>query len=228
MALLQGGDTFEAYARFAPDPHCTYDIHTSADEQIAPTMVEAKQARARNGAPLDIVYLGRATAMKGPFDWIETLQRLHQDGVPFRATWIGDGPDLPAIRERVAALGLGASVELPGFEDRRELLLARLKQSDLLLFCHKTPESARCLIEALVCGCPIVGYDSAYPRDLVARQGGGVFAPQNDVAALAAQVVRLHRDRATLAELIGQAAASGTLYNEDTVYAHRAELMKRA
>jgi hypothetical protein len=36
VALLQGGDTFDYYARSAPDPHCTYDIHTHADEQITP------------------------------------------------------------------------------------------------------------------------------------------------------------------------------------------------
>ncbi|MBB4858062.1 glycosyltransferase involved in cell wall biosynthesis [Novosphingobium chloroacetimidivorans] len=228
VALLQGGDTFAAYARFAPEPHCTYDIHTQAHEQIAPAKVEAKQARARSGAPLEIVYLGRAAAMKGPFDWVDTLARLHGQGVPFRATWIGDGPDLPAIRQRVDALGLGALIDLPGFENRRDVLLGRLRDADLLLFCHKTPESARCLIEALVCGCPIVGYDSAYPRDLIARQGGGLFAAQNDVSALSGLVARLHHDRAALAELIGQAAASGTLYNEDIVYAHRAQLMKRA
>lgn len=228
VALLQGGDTYDTYSRFAPEPHCTYDIHTRPEEQIAPALVEAKQARVRTGAPLNIVYVGRAAAMKGPSDWIETLQRLHRERVPFRATWIGDGPDLPAIRQRVAEAGLAGLIDLPGFENRREVLLSRLKDSDLLLFCHKTPESARCLIEALVCGCPIVGYDTAYPRDLVAKRGGGVFAPQNDVAALAERVVRLHQDREAFAALIAAAAQSGQLYNEDAVYAHRAELMKRA
>jgi glycosyltransferase involved in cell wall biosynthesis len=228
VALLQGGDTFDHYARSAPDPHCTYDIHTHADEQITPQALAQKQARIRSGASLEIVYLGRAVAMKGPFDWLDTLQRLHAAHVPFRATWIGDGPDLPAIRQRVGELGLAGAVALPGFENRRDVLLARLKASDLLLFCHKTPESARCLIEALVCGCPIVGYGTAYPRGLVAHEGGGLFAPQNDTAGLAEQLAGLHADRASLAELVGKAAASGRLYNEDAVYAHRAELMKRA
>lgn len=228
VALLQGGDTFEYYARSAPDPHCTYDIHTHGDERITSEALTGKQARIRSGAPLEIVYVGRAAAMKGPFDWLDTLQRLHAAHVPFRATWVGDGPDLPAIRHRTDELGLTGVVALPGFEDRRAVLLARLKASDLLLFCHKTPESARCLIEALVCGCPIVGYGTAYPRGLVAREGGGLFAPQNDAAGLAEHLTRLHADRASLADLVGQAAASGRLYNEDAVYAHRAELMKRA
>jgi glycosyltransferase involved in cell wall biosynthesis len=227
VALLQGGDTYDYYHRSAPDPHCTWDTHTHAHERIGPEAIARKQARISSGAPLKVVYIGRAVAMKGPCDWLATLELLGRRGIPFQATWIGDGPDLPAIRQRVADLGLAGAIDLPGFEDRREILLGKLADSDLLLFCHKTPESARCLIEALVCGCPIVGYDTAYPRGLVAAHGGGVFTPQDDVTALAEQVAGLHGDRARLSHLIADAAASGELYDEDTVYAHRAELMRR-
>ena len=228
VALLQGGDTYAYYAASAPDPHCTYDIHTHATDEIAAAALVAKQTRVRSGAPLEIAYLGRAVAMKGPFDWLDTLQQLHRARVPFRATWIGDGPDLPAMQRRVDELGLTGLVDLPGFEDRRDVLLQRLRDSDVLLFCHKTPESARCLVESLVCGCAIVGYDSAYARGLVAQDGGGCFTAQDNTTALASSITQLHRDRDHLAQLIGDAAASGRLYNEDAVYAHRAALMKRA
>ena len=50
--------------------------------------------------------------------------------------------------------------------------------------------------------------------------------PQDDVAALAEQLVKLHKDRAALSQLLANAAESGKLYNEDAVYAHRAELMR--
>lgn len=227
VALLQGRDTFDHYARHASDPHCTYDTHTHASDQIDAAALAAKQARIASGAPLRIVYVGRAAAMKGPTDWIDVLERLDAVGVPFTARWIGDGPDLPAMRARVAASNLGDKVELPGFEGRRDVLLAALRDSDLLLFCHKTAESARCLIEALVSGCPIVGYDGGYPRGLVERHGGGLFVPSGDSAALAGRIAGLDADRAAMAAMLGEAAASGTLYTEDALYAHRAELMRR-
>lgn len=227
VALLQGGDTFEYYARSANDPHCTYDTHTSSAEQIARDALIAKQQRIVSGAPLRIVYLGRAAAMKGTADWIDVLEQLHRADVPFHATWIGDGPDLTAMRARIADAGMTGQVALPGFENRRDVLLAALRDNDLLLFCHKTPESARALIEALVCGCPIVGYGSSYSRDLVAERGGGAFAALHDVGGLAEQVIALHRDRALLADMVARAADSGTSYDEDTVYADRAALMKR-
>lgn len=228
VALLQGGDTYAYYARSAPAPHCTYDTHTSIDEQISPQAIKMKLDHVLSGAPLRIIYIGRAAAMKGPFDWLDTLARLRAMNVAFKARWIGDGPDIDAFRQRAAALGLRDHVHIPGFESRRAVLLDAMRQSDLMLFCHKTPESARCLVEALVCGCPIVGYGTDYPRDLVATRGGGLFAPQDDSNSLALRLKRLDGDRRELAALIEAAACSGSLYNEDAVYAHRANLMRLA
>ena len=105
--------------------------------------------------------------MKGPGDWLSVLEALDLQSIPFRATWIGDGPDLARMQERVARSGLTDQVVLHGFEGNRAVLLRAMRESDLLLFCHKTPESPRCLIEALVSGCPLVGYETAYPKGLV-------------------------------------------------------------
>lgn len=228
VALLQGRDTFDYYAPFAANPHCTYDTHTSTADQIGAEELAAKEARILSAGPLSILYVGRAAAMKGPSDWLDVLETLRRASVPFRATWIGDGPELGGMKARIAAAGLAHQVTLHGFESDRTVLLRAMRESDVLLFCHKTPESPRCLIEALVSGCPLVGYETAYPKGLVEERGGGLFAPQDDVAALSGRLVALHRDRPLLARLVRAAAASGQLYNEDAVYAHRAALMKRA
>jgi colanic acid/amylovoran biosynthesis glycosyltransferase len=227
VALLQGRDTFDFYSGVARDANCTYDTHTHPSDQIDAAQLAAKRQRIIGGAPLRILYVGRAAAMKGPVDWLETLARLRQQGTPYKARWIGDGPLLKEMKARVAALGLEGQVHLLGFEDNRDVLLAAMRDSDLLMFCHKTLESPRCLIEALVSGCPLVGYDTAYPRGLVEARGGAALSARDDVDALAATVDGLHRDRRALAALVTAAAASGELYNEDAVYAHRANLMKR-
>nr|WP_314262470.1 glycosyltransferase [uncultured Devosia sp.] len=224
-ALLQGMDTFNYFRASAPDPHCIYDTHTTATDQIGAAQLQGKLARIRSGAPLEIVYTGRAATMKGTGDWLGVLEILNGRGVPFRARWIGDGPDIDKMRQRVEAASLGDKIMLPGFETDREKLLAALRDSDMLLFCHKTMESARCLIETLVSGCPMVGYDSAYAKGLAEEHGGALLTPRDDVEALAGAVVALHFDRARLARLVEQAAQSGEHYDEDAVYAHRARLM---
>lgn len=228
IALLQGRDTFNHYFRASSDPHCTYDTHTTSADEILPEALKEKTASVLSGAPLKILYVGRADAMKGPMDWIDVLSALHLMNVPFYATWIGDGPALETMRSRIRRSTFAEQVCFPGFEGDRQVLLDAMKQSDVFLYCHKTSESPRSLIEALVCGCPIIGYETAYPRGLVDERGGGLFSPQHDVRKLAERIACLNADRSALCALIEAAAASGKLYNEDAVYAHRARLMGSA
>ena len=123
--------------------------------------------------------------MKGPIDWLNTIDELLKCNINVEATWIGDGTLLPFMRETVSERKIGDRVRLPGFASQRSQLLTVLKDSDIFLFCHKTRESARCLGEALACGCALVGYAGAYQVDLVAIEGGGMFAGQDDWAGLA-------------------------------------------
>ncbi len=228
MALLQGGDTFEHYKPWNANSQCIYDTHTTADDQISPTQLEQKRQSIRSGQPLEIIYVGRAAEMKGPDDWLDVLEGLVREQVPFKARWIGDGPSLAGMRQRVDNGPLRDCVQLPGFEGDRNAIFAALRNSDIVLYCHKTPESPRSLIEALVAGCPIIGYETAYPRQLTRMSGGGAFAPQDDVVGLVALIAKLHRDRPELERLVTAAAATGSTYDENTVYADRANLMKQA
>lgn len=227
-ALLQGMDTFDYFSTSAPNPHCIYDTHTTPADRIDAGALAHKQQRISAGSPLEILYVGRAASMKGTVDWLDTLGVLEQRGVPFRARWIGDGPDLSAMQDRIENSSLKDKVIMSGFEADRQVLLDAMRDSDMLLFCHKTPESPRCLIEALVCGCPLIGYRSSYVSGLVDPAGGSALAPPDDVPALAEIVESLHQDRSRLARLVGEAAASGMQYDEDGVYEHRAKLMMGA
>ena len=225
LGLFQGRDCYDHYSRFTDSGHCVYDTHTKKSDFIDSATLEAKKANVLAGQPLRIIYAGRAADMKGPFDWIEALSRLRDAGVAFTARWLGDGPLLKEMRAMVASKNLVGRVELPGFVSSREEILSEMKRSDIFFFCHKTPESPRCLIESLVCGCPIFGYGSAYARDLVA-DGGGEFVKVGDVQALTDLLLMLDRDRLMLAGFISASAKSGLRFDEEKVYRHRAGLIK--
>ena len=81
--------------------------------------------------------------MKGPIDWLNTIDELLKCNINVEATWIGDGTLLPFMRETVSERKIGDRVRLPGFASQRSQLLTVLKDSDIFLFCHKTRESAR-------------------------------------------------------------------------------------
>ncbi len=225
VGLFHGAETYAAYARYAKAAEIMHDINLSEQDRIPPAVLAAKMGAADQG-PLRICYVGRADAMKGPHDWIQVMVELHRRKVDFQATWLGDGEALSAMRAEVARHGLGDRVHLPGFMRDRSLLLEALRTSQVLVFCHKTPESPRNLIESLVSGTPIIGYDSEFPRDLISAHGGGVLTPRNDVQALAAALETLSNDRPRLATLMKNAALDGAPFNDVAVYKHRGEVIR--
>ncbi|MBE9010481.1 glycosyltransferase, partial [Pseudanabaenaceae cyanobacterium LEGE 13415] len=227
LGLFQGQDCYNAYAPSSRNPRLIYYVHSQKSDQISAERLAMKLDRIERGEPLRLCYTGRATEMKGAIDWIEVVDQLHQRGVNFTATWIGDGNLLNDMKQLAEKLGVADRITFTGFVSDHVSTLDTMQQQDVFMFCHKTPESARCLIESLVCGLPLVGYESLYPRRLVAEQGGGVFVPLDDQQALADQIVALDRDRTKLAELVRQAAASGRGFDEETVFERLSSLIKQ-
>lgn len=225
LGLFHGRETYEAYAPFSRDPQLVHDIHIRKEDRIGPAALAAKVAAAGAG-PLRIAYVGRADAMKGPMDWVAVLERLAAKGVDFQAEWLGNGDEVPAMATRIAAAGLGDRVALRGFVADRAAVLEAYRGAQVFLFCHRTPESPRNLIEALVSGTVLVGHDGAFARDLIHVHGGGVLRPMGDVEGLAAVLADLAGDRARLAGLIERAAADGAPFNDEDVFRHRSELIR--
>ncbi|MDX5350278.1 MAG: glycosyltransferase [Paracoccaceae bacterium] len=225
LGLFHGKETFDAFAPYCRNPQVVHDIHIRKEDHIPSAMLREKVEHAGEG-PLRICYLGRADPMKGPQDWLDVLEAVAKADIPFEAVWLGEGSELSAMRSRVASGPLADRVRLPGFQRDRAAIIAVLRNAHLMLFCHKTPESPRCLIEALVSGTPIVGYESAFPRDLIEANGGGHLSPRDDVLALAKGVIDLATDRAGLADLVARAARDGAQFDDETVFRHRSELIR--
>ena len=226
LALLHGRDAFEVFHRLPGHAENIHDIHLTKADHIAPDALAAKIAAAATG-PLRIVYAGRIDPMKGWRDWLDVLARLAAAGVDVTADWLGSGPEEAAMRAEVAARGLTARVTLHGHIDDRARVRAALMEGHVLMFCHKTPESPRILIEALTAGTPIVGYRGACAAELVEHHAGGTLVPKDDIGALADAIAHLAEDRPRLADLMARAARDGEPFDDETVFAHRAGLLRR-
>lgn len=225
LGLFHGRTVYDAYAPISLNPHVVHNIHLKRDDVIPRAELSARFARAAE--PLRIGYVGRVHNMKGPLQWLDAMQVLSQQHPgEFRATWIGDGPLLEECRRQVAQRGLEQVISFPGAEPNRVKVLAFLRSLDIFAFCHLTQESPRCLIEALMSGVPLVGYDSAYARDLVASSGGGTFVPIADVRGLAERLATLLSNVEERRSLSVAALASGEHFSDDVVFAHRSELIK--
>jgi glycosyltransferase involved in cell wall biosynthesis len=167
--------------------------------------------------------------MKGPWSWLDVMQEVIQrtsGSVEVLAEWIGDGPLLDELRAAVQSRGLAASVSFSGPETDRRRLLERFRDADLFVFCHLTPESPRCLIEALMSGTPIIGFDSAYAADLLNGRGGGMLVPLNDKAALSSAIVDCAGHPAKVARMAASALSAGREFSDVAVFRHRSDLIK--
>lgn len=227
VGLFHGRACFDAYAPMCRSPHLVHNIHLKPADRIGADALEEKRKRALFGERLKIVYAGRAAAMKGPADWLAALVALAHRGIDFEACWLGDGPLLAQMAEEVRQSGLEGRVRLAGFVSDRSMVLDALRSADLFMFCHKTPESPRCLIEALMSGTPIVGYQSAYPEDLLGGLAGTLLTRADDPLALAARVAELEASRVRRSELVVDCARLGEAFSDEATFRHRASLIRR-
>jgi len=229
LGLFHGQTVYEAYAPLCRQPELVHDVHVHPEDAISDDDLAAKTAAQLARTTLKIGYVGRVHPMKAPLQWIDAVGQAVQALGPDRvsATWLGDGPLLETARERVRERGLEQSIHFAGFVSDRAELLTFLREQDLLLFCHVTPESPRCLLESLISGTPLVGYESAYARELVGQRGGALLSALGEPGALAANLIRLADDRQQLRALTLAAATGRALYNDEAVFAHRSELIKR-
>jgi glycosyltransferase involved in cell wall biosynthesis len=229
LGLFHGQTVYDAYARLCRQPALVHDVHISPDDAISTSDLNSKMAELGTRSSLRIGYVGRAHPMKAPLDWIDAVAKAAQalGTERIEAVWLGDGPLLEDARAKVRALGLQACIRFEGFVADRSKVLSFMRRQDVLLFCHVTPESPRCLIEALISGLPIVGYESSYARELIGTRGGAILTPLGDPRVLAESLIRLANDREALRRLTAAAASSREIYNDQSVFAHRSELIKK-
>ena len=227
LSLSHGNDCFEAYRSLSPASYLVHDIHIEVDAAEVDRMRARKLDEILSGQPLTLCYTGRMVEDKAPRDWIRAVAGAYKRGARIKAVWLGEGPLLDEIQALIAELGMSEVISLPGFESDRQRVMNLIGSSHLMPFTHITPESPRCLLEALMHSTPMVGYETAFSKDLVARNGGGIHVESGNFEALAETLVKLDRDRESLAQLVRNAGLDGKQFSSKAVFRHRSELIKQ-
>lgn len=230
VSLCHGADCLAAYRHLNVHSHLVHNIHLEAGDVASHDDTCAKASRIADQRPdevLSLIYSGRVVADKAPLEWLQALALLKASGTKFRATWLGEGDLRTHAIEQCRDLGLADCVTFTGFESDRTKVLAAIQQAHMFVFTHITPESPRCLVEALLMGTPIVGYESAYAHDLIREHGGGQLVPRHDVRSLAMAVATLGASRSQLADLTRRARRDVGQLDANSVFAHRSRLIKQ-
>ncbi len=229
VGLWHGQECFAAYSKWCQNNHLIHDVHTKKSDAISSSELEKKvQDLSDPSSPLKIAYAGRLSAMKAPLEWVRAIKRAHDLGIELQATWYGDGELRSDVERLIEELDLHGVIDLRGFVSDREQLLNGVREAHLVMFTHITPESPRCLLEALICGSPIVGYKNPFAEDLTHEFGGGSFVSIHDWQRLGELLVNLYKNRDELGQLVRKAAENGRRFNDDEVFRERSQFIKSA
>lgn len=129
-----------------------------------------------------IVGAGRLQRQKDFPTLIQAFAQLRRER-PCRLLLLGDGRERLTLEALIAHLGIGADVDLPGFQTNLYAFLAR---ADLFVLSSAWEGSPNVLTEALALGTPVVATDCpSGPREILADGRFGPLVPVGDVSALA-------------------------------------------
>src|SRR5262245_2497993 len=174
-----------------------YGVHR--DVGLIPLGIErppphATASRATFGLPHDafvMVTIGRLVARKATTQLVDVLAA---SAIPnAHLLIIGDGPDVGAIRQRAADLGVAERVHLPGQVTEADKYAA-LGIADAFVSTSQHEGFGLVFLEAMACGLPVICYDRGGQTDFLASGETGFVVRLNDTLAFGHAVRAIHAD----------------------------------
>jgi glycosyltransferase involved in cell wall biosynthesis len=169
--------------------------------------IDRAQARSRFNVPPDakvVLFLARFVDSKRPLDAIAAFARVARNDSKAHLLIAGDGP-LRGVCER-SVKDAGLSAGFPGIvphDDIPTLMAA----CDVFVSTSTLTNSALPTCEAMLCGVPVVVYDTGNTAKIVKDKESGLLVRDGDVEALAKSLEHLLADSEQRARLAGKALA---------------------
>lgn len=193
--------------------------------------VDRIRAEAASAAPgpftqRPFLYVGRFVAKKNLLTLVDGYARYVTQAGPGARTLVlaGSGELEPALRARVAELGLGDRVSFPGFL-RAEEVSRKLAEAVALLLVSSEEQWGLVVNEALAAGIPVIVSDQVGSRDALVRNlVNGFTVPPHSVEAIAAAMLAMTRDEAQW-QAMAQASRDKAWLGDAERFADAVELM---
>lgn len=190
----RGGDILRS--RGIPDERIHF-LPNGLDVEWADVTIDRAEARASLGLPSDkkvVLFLARLVASKRPMDFLRAAVSVLDNGqsdVVF--VIVGDGDQRVSCELFVHHTNLGNHIKFLGtvaHDDIPRVMAA----SDLFVSTSTLTNRALPTCEAMLCGVPVVVYNTGDTTTVVRNSETGVVVGDGDVNALAGAIVRLLDD----------------------------------
>jgi glycosyltransferase involved in cell wall biosynthesis len=177
------------------------------------------------GAPVEILYSGRLASLKGVDVLLRAVRLLADEGVAFRLTIIGDGPEANRLMNLVTELRLVEAVVFTGALPFHEVMQWYEKGQILVLPSRHSEGWPKVLAEAMCHGLVCISTDHGLIPWLL-RDRGYVF-PVDDVAALATCLMNVTRQPDEYRRISEAAASWAQNYSLEGLRDSLRELLSR-
>jgi glycosyltransferase involved in cell wall biosynthesis len=142
-----------------------------------------------------VLFAGRLVPEKGPDVAVQAFAQVARELPEALLVLAGDGPAAPGLRALIAELGLEDRVLMPGWLPHAELE-RRFGDAWVQAVPSRWQEPFGAVAaEAMMRGTAVVASASGGLPEIVQHEQSGLLVPTGDVAALAAALTRLLRDR---------------------------------
>ena len=158
------------------------------------------------GDPPTLLYHGRVDLRKGVVELLDALAALVGGGRDLRLVLSGIGPDLPAVADRVGALGLASRVELAGYAPY-EAAPGVYRRGDIFVSPTYGEGFSNTILEAMASGLPIVSTRAVGVVDCLGDGRDALLVEPRDADGLASAIARLLDDPTLRRTLAGRALA---------------------
>ncbi|MDJ0915601.1 MAG: glycosyltransferase family 4 protein [Desulfobacterales bacterium] len=161
--------------------------------------------------PFQLLTVARLIPKKGLPTVYRALRRLHDQGLPFKHTLIGDGDDRRRILALVKELKLEPVTQWLGTQPH-EVVRQHYQRADLfMLGCEIAPDGDRdgipnVILESMAMGVPVVATRVSAIPEIIEDGQTGVLVSPGDPEALAAAVKKMLSDAALRRRIIKKAA----------------------
>jgi glycosyltransferase involved in cell wall biosynthesis len=184
-------------------------IYSAVDPQQLSPVSDSRRAELREmlGVRADCFAIGLVAAFeprKAQLDFIKRAVPRLKNLVPrMKVYFVGDFT--PALNvyarrclEAAQAAGLEESVSFVGYTPE---VADWYRALDVCVVASRNEGLARCMIESLACGTPVVSFDVCSAREILAERGCGIVVAAGDYETLATQVASLAADNDARARL---------------------------
>jgi glycosyltransferase involved in cell wall biosynthesis len=167
---------------FIPNP-----IDFTAIETLSKKPVPAPLARLMDGHKL-ILAVGRLEKVKNFSMLLHAFACMPIQGHDARLVILGDGPEQNSLNRLAKRLGISSRLSMPGKVDNPYVWMAH---SDLFVLSSYNEGWPMALVEAMVCGLPVVATDcQTGPAEILHKGEFGLLVPVRDAAAMSAAMAR--------------------------------------